>query len=420
MVNKVLNISGNNMTKTSVMKVLWCWALLGLSAVQAAESVRKRVHNAFEIVDEQKVDKKVSPRKRARNAFEIMGEQKVDKRVSPRGLEADIAEELRRLLEIELQADMSMSMPVDPPTPAEIDPPTPPTRVSPSPTATPRALLVKEKCGITELERSRDILSILYTISLPVDLVTPDSPQYKARDWIDHVDDAIVCANKGDRISQRYIAALLYYQLGGDDWFNCRAQIDSDFNDLCLEDARRARKLEHNITEGDLLDNSVERAGVRFLDELNECEWFGFSCGLEYDPVAGNDDDAYFPIQGIDLSDNNLAGNLFNELFNLMDLEFIKMDGNRRISGSIPEVVGNLTKLRELDLDDNALTGVLPDALYSMTQLQAIDLNDNQLHGELSEEIGNLENLGVLQLDNNLFEGPVPVDGLFSLLQLGT
>jgi hypothetical protein len=80
-------------------------------------------------------------------------------------------------------------------------------------------------------------------------------------------------------------------------------------------------------------------------------------------------------LQNIDLSTNNLQGPLFEELFGFMELEGLYMDGNLKISGSIPEAAGRLTKLLDLDLDDNTLAGVLPNALYRIKSLRAINLN---------------------------------------------
>jgi hypothetical protein len=423
----------------AIMKVLVCWWCLGLTAVQAAGTVRKRVRNPFEILDEQLVAK--TP--------------------PTRGLEEDIAEELRHL-EVDTGFSMSMSMPAEPPTRDEEThqpttapapetpttappvtpttapaPVTPPTRVSvvptfattQTPTQTPTSVpspgstdnnrdqLVQEKCGVTALERSRDILSILTLISVPVNLITPDSPQFMARDWLDHQDSAIICANNVERISQRYRAALLYYHLGGEEWTNCRAEAHSDFNDLCLEeDVRKRRRIQE---DEEFLQNSAEREGVRFLNESNECEWFGMDCGEDYDSDSGNNDDAYFPMKTIDLSENNLGGEIFVELFGFLELEGLFMDGNRKISGTIPEDLGNLKMLRFFDLDDNALTGEIPNAIYGMTELRAIDLNENNLEGEISNDIGNLVNLEVLQLEkNNSFSGAVLTEGLFKLLWL--
>jgi hypothetical protein len=98
----------------------------------------------------------------------------------------------------------------------------------------------------------------------------------------------------------------------------------------------------------------------------------------------------------------------------------VYIDGNIKISGSIREAVGRLTKLLDLDLDDNALAGALLNALYGIMSLRATDLNDKNLAGELSDAIGSMQNLEILQLEYNLFLGPLPTEGLLSLLILGT
>jgi Leucine-rich repeat (LRR) protein len=42
---------------------------------------------------------------------------------------------------------------------------------------------------------------------------------------------------------------------------------------------------------------------------------------------------------------------------------------NNHLHGSIPSVVGNLTRLRELNFFGNQLTGTVPDSLSNLTQL---------------------------------------------------
>ena len=92
------------------------------------------------------------------------------------------------------------------------------------------------------------------------------------------------------------------------------------------------------------------------------------------------------------------------------------------LTGSIQEEIGNLINLKSLDLSFNQLAGNLPMGLYSLDSLQSINLSNNLLTGEISEEIGNLLQLeGVtsyahnsvtqydaLNLSNNLLTGIIP------------
>ena len=72
---------------------------------------------------------------------------------------------------------------------------------------------ILDKCGVTEIERSRDILSILLTVSDATMLIDRLSSRFAARMWLDEVDEALICPDDRDWIVQRYLAALVYFQL---------------------------------------------------------------------------------------------------------------------------------------------------------------------------------------------------------------
>lgn len=291
---------------------------------------------------------------------------------------------------------------------------------------------------MSPLERSRDILSVLSVISEPVELVTPSSPYFMARNWIDNIDEAIICAASESRIDQRYRMALLYYRFGGQSWYNCRAKSDSDESDICLvEDVRDSRNLKQMLSDsnGDVEaivkyrptkrrglqdDYHEEEEAIRWLDATNECAWYGLDCGEDYSPDRSDESvDAYYPVLTIDLSSNNLNGELIKEIFEFGQLEGFFLDGNMKITGTIPEALGEMPKLKFLDLDDNEIVGTLPNSLFTLYDLIAIDLNTNQLTGTLSESIGGITNLEVLQLENNNMSGPLPADSLLELRRLG-
>ncbi|XP_041017353.1 probable leucine-rich repeat receptor-like protein kinase At1g35710 [Juglans microcarpa x Juglans regia] len=83
------------------------------------------------------------------------------------------------------------------------------------------------------------------------------------------------------------------------------------------------------------------------------------------------------------------------------------MSGNQ-LNGSIPEELGNLRKLVELDLRENNFTGPIPSSLSLLTSLTLLVLSENQLNGSIPEELGNLSSLFKLYLDGNKLSGPIP------------
>jgi len=441
--------------------------------------------------------------------------------------------------------------PTRPPTPAPTEPertpePTPmvvPTPTSESPTSEPpaepptredRDLEIQLKCGVTALERSRDILTELLMVSDPLTLVDPNTPQFQARIWLDDIDEAIICPENNRRVHQRYRLALLYFQMGGGDWTVCNAVEEDEDNPAAskiissssFSDAIAAGGTYSSYSGqqmiGVYLDvpasertpyrdafaerystsaasntgiSSISSSNVRsmpsaaakdipsgmpsdmpslvpsdmpsivpsqspttsptfvvnttavslaipsaskpssssvslssrqatcpgtpFLSVQNECEWYGMVCTSDYDPQAGNMLDEYFPLVVLDLSSNNLNGELFDELYGFERLERLSFRSNGGVSGNISSSIGELSMtLVELDLGGNQITGTLPDSLFELSDLTSLILFSNQLNGTISSAIENLDQLNELQLQRNEFTGTIPDDGLLTLEEL--
>ncbi|KAJ8627483.1 hypothetical protein MRB53_020799 [Persea americana] len=61
--------------------------------------------------------------------------------------------------------------------------------------------------------------------------------------------------------------------------------------------------------------------------------------------------------------------------------------------GPIPEELGNLTKLFDLNLRRNYLTGPLPAFIGNLTDMQFLSFGTNALSGPIPKEIGKLQKL---------------------------
>ncbi|KAJ8627503.1 hypothetical protein MRB53_020810 [Persea americana] len=88
--------------------------------------------------------------------------------------------------------------------------------------------------------------------------------------------------------------------------------------------------------------------------------------------------------------------------------------------GTIPEELGNLTKLSNLNLAQNYLTGPLPAFIGNLTDMQYLTFGINALSGPIPKEIGNLRKLISLGLGTNNFSGSLPTElgNLVTLEQL--
>ncbi|XP_068643729.1 protein TOO MANY MOUTHS [Aristolochia californica] len=74
--------------------------------------------------------------------------------------------------------------------------------------------------------------------------------------------------------------------------------------------------------------------------------------------------------------------------------------------GPIPTELGNLTRLRVLDLHANNLASFIPPSISKLTSLRSLDLSHNRLAGPIPELP--TESLTVLDLSNNFLAGPLP------------
>ncbi|TYH73467.1 hypothetical protein ES332_D05G331400v1 [Gossypium tomentosum] len=114
-------------------------------------------------------------------------------------------------------------------------------------------------------------------------------------------------------------------------------------------------------------------------------------------------------LNDLDIHHNRLGGVLPNSIANLSaQLEHLFMGGNQ-ISGSIPQGIGNLVKLKNLHIRENLFTGEVPTSIGKLRNIGRFDLSLNRLSGEIPSCIGNLSRLLYLHLNGNNFEGRIPL-----------
>ncbi|CAM0878642.1 unnamed protein product [Alopecurus aequalis] len=143
-------------------------------------------------------------------------------------------------------------------------------------------------------------------------------------------------------------------------------------------------------------------------------------------------------LQIISLGGNFFVGQIPSSITNASSLYFIDLSG-KNFTGLVPPTIGKLTKLSELNLEENQiqahskedwefldslcnctelhmlslssnrLSGHVPSSLGNLSnQLQKLHLAGNQLSGEFPSGIANLHNLILLTLGNNRFTGVLP------------
>ncbi|XP_059462693.1 receptor kinase-like protein Xa21 [Corylus avellana] len=106
----------------------------------------------------------------------------------------------------------------------------------------------------------------------------------------------------------------------------------------------------------------------------------------------------------IDLSNNNLTGNIPSTIGGLERLQRLYLGGNK-IKGFIPESICQLKNLGELDLSNNKISGSIPNCISNLNILQKLYLSFNRLESPIPLNLWNLENLLFLNLSLNSLGG---------------
>ncbi|KAJ9158834.1 hypothetical protein P3X46_024380 [Hevea brasiliensis] len=87
-------------------------------------------------------------------------------------------------------------------------------------------------------------------------------------------------------------------------------------------------------------------------------------------------------LTSIDISGNNLYGEIPKEITKLVGLEVLNLSRNH-ISGQIPENISELRQLLSLDLASNRLSGPIPQSMSSLTFLGSLNVSNNNLSGRI-------------------------------------
>ncbi|CAL9017021.1 unnamed protein product [Prunus brigantina] len=90
----------------------------------------------------------------------------------------------------------------------------------------------------------------------------------------------------------------------------------------------------------------------------------------------------YFFPATIDLSTNNIVGDIPTEISQLHHLHTLSLDSNN-FSGVIPDQISNLKNLEVLNLSMNHFSGIIPSSLASLNFLREFDVSYNNLEGSI-------------------------------------
>ncbi|XWS36988.1 hypothetical protein CRYUN_Cryun19dG0004700 [Craigia yunnanensis] len=109
-------------------------------------------------------------------------------------------------------------------------------------------------------------------------------------------------------------------------------------------------------------------------------------------------------VTSMDLSDNNLSGEIPAEIANLLGLRFLNLSNNH-LTGMISKNIGNMRLLESIDLSGNQISGEIPSSMSALTFLSYLNLSNNNLTGKIPSST-QLESFNVSSYDGNDLCGP--------------
>ncbi|KAL6126724.1 hypothetical protein ACLB2K_074770 [Fragaria x ananassa] len=95
------------------------------------------------------------------------------------------------------------------------------------------------------------------------------------------------------------------------------------------------------------------------------------------------------------------------ENINTLDISY------NNLTGEIPETIGSCLSLEFLYLQENLIQGTISSSLASQRGLQYLDLSHNDLSGQIPTDLQRLPFLIYLNLSSNNLEGEVPKEGVY-------
>uniref|UniRef100_A0A0D9XVM7 non-specific serine/threonine protein kinase n=1 Tax=Leersia perrieri TaxID=77586 RepID=A0A0D9XVM7_9ORYZ len=174
-----------------------------------------------------------------------------------------------------------------------------------------------------------------------------------------------------------------------------------------------------NLTNLNLIDLSRNQLSGRIPDSLvlmENLQVLDLSVNSMFGPIPaqiGTLKSLY-----IYLSGNKFSGSIPNGVGNLSKLQYLSLSDNW-LSSAIPGSIVNLSNLLILNLSHNNLTGALPSDLSPLKAIDFIDISANNLVGSLPTSFGQLQQLSYLNLSHNTLSDSIP-NAFKDLISLGT
>ena len=186
----------------------------------------------------------------------------------------------------------------------------------------------------------------------------------------------------------------------------------------CLAPERERRYQNADDLVDDITDNLVDNrslvsrmALIDFYEATNGPNWKRNDNWITSNPLDdwyGVTTDSDGVVVGLDLENNGLEGRIRRYVIVHLDgLTYLDLSSNN-ISGNIPPEISELEGLECLFLEKTSISGTLPYELGSLANLVDLRVHEANLVGEIPDELLDLKRLKTLFLAGNAWIGCIP------------
>jgi len=151
------------------------------------------------------------------------------------------------------------------------------------------------------------------------------------------------------------------------------------------------------------------KAMIEFYEALGGHDWIERDFWGSDRPVGewhGVTTDADGYVVQLTIYDNNLIGPVSAAICRLERLHTLHLSFNK-ISGVLPDKLGECRALKNLWVKGNKITGRLPDSVAVLPELEYLDLHANEMSGPLPT-IWNTPKLKIVRAEDNRISGALP------------
>jgi Leucine-rich repeat (LRR) protein len=151
------------------------------------------------------------------------------------------------------------------------------------------------------------------------------------------------------------------------------------------------------------------KAMIEFYEALGGHDWIERNFWGSDRPVGewhGVTTDADGYVVQLTIYDNNLTGPVSAAICGLERLHTLHLSFNK-ISGALPDKLGECRALKNLWVKGNKITGRLPDSVAVLPELEYLDLHANEMSGPLPT-VWNTPKLKIVRAEDNRISGALP------------